>query len=395
MVDWSDVTLGDVVTLQRGFDLPSRLREPGPYPVVSSAGVTGSHSEFKVAPPGVVIGRYGSLGTVHWMTVPFWPLNTALWVRDFKGNDERFVSYLLKTVTVDGSTASAVPGVNRNHLHKLEVRLPQLSDQRRIADVLAAFDQLIEINARRIKLLEALARSLYREWFVHFRFPGHEDVELVDSELGPIPDGWLVKPVSEVLEVVGGGTPSKKRPEYWDSDIPWFTPSDLTRSRRRFAADPENAITELGLQKSSARLFPASSVLMTSRATLGVLAIASDRATVNQGFIVLPPTSSVPPAFIYEWLASRREALEQIATGATFKEITKGAFKRFPFLEPANSLMVRFGDACGPFLDEIQVLEVTNLRLGGTRDLLLPRLVTGRLDISDIDLGILTPAYLE
>jgi len=192
------MALGDVLTLQRGFDLPGHSRKPGPHPIVSSSGVTGSHSEFKVEAPGVVIGRYGSLGSVHWITEPFWPLNTSLWVKDFKGNDERFVSYLLRTVAVDGSTASAVPGVNRNHLHKLPVRRPAVTTQRRIAAVLSAFDELIEINERRIELLEDLARSLYREWFVHFRFPGHEDVELVDSELGPIPKEWEVRTLGDV-----------------------------------------------------------------------------------------------------------------------------------------------------------------------------------------------------
>ncbi|MDX6514131.1 MAG: type restriction enzyme subunit, partial [Gaiellaceae bacterium] len=116
MSEWEEVELGDVLTLQRGFDLPARERVDGPFPIVSSAGVTGRHATFKVRPPGVVIGRYGSLGSVHWVDEPFWPLNTSLWVKDFKGNDPRFISYLLKTVTFDGSTASAVPGVNRNHL---------------------------------------------------------------------------------------------------------------------------------------------------------------------------------------------------------------------------------------------------------------------------------------
>jgi type I restriction enzyme S subunit len=135
--EWVELALGDVLTLQRGFDLPERFRKPGPHPIVSSSGVTGFHSDFKVQPPGVVIGRYGSLGSVHWVTEPFWPLNTSLWVKDFQGNDERFVACLLRTVAVDGSTASAVPGVNRNHLHRLPVRLPSLRTQRRIAAILS------------------------------------------------------------------------------------------------------------------------------------------------------------------------------------------------------------------------------------------------------------------
>ena len=130
---WREIPLGDVLTLQRGFDLPKRDRRSGPFPIVSSSGVTGTHAEYKVAPPGVVIGRYGSLGSVHWVTDPYWPHNTALWVKDFKGNDPAFVRYLMETVSVDGSTASAVPGVNRNHLHQLPVGVPRLAEQRCIA----------------------------------------------------------------------------------------------------------------------------------------------------------------------------------------------------------------------------------------------------------------------
>ncbi len=143
MNEWTDVTLGDVLTLQRGFDLPSSRRTDGVYPIVSSAGITGTHDQYKAEAPGVVIGRYGSLGSVHWVNEPYWPHNTALWVKHFKGNDPRFISYLLRTVTADGSTASAVPGVNRNHLHLLPVRRPPFTIQRRIAAALAAFDKSV------------------------------------------------------------------------------------------------------------------------------------------------------------------------------------------------------------------------------------------------------------
>jgi type I restriction enzyme S subunit len=210
--EWREQTLGEVLTLQRGFDLPARDRVDGPVPIVSSSGVTGRHAVGKVDPPGVVIGRYGTLGQVHWVTERYWPLKTALWVKDFKGNDPRFVSYLLRTVSTDGSAASAVPGVNRNHLHRLPVRVPSVRTQRRIAATLSAFDDLIAINERRIELLEGLARSVYGEWFVRFRFPGHEDVDLVDSDLGPIPNGWGAARLGDLATLqYGKALPASKR----------------------------------------------------------------------------------------------------------------------------------------------------------------------------------------
>jgi type I restriction enzyme S subunit len=388
MTEWSDVRLGDVITLQRGFDLPSRDRVDGPFPIVSSSGVTGFHDEFKVEPPGVVIGRYGSLGRVHWVAQRFWPLNTSLWVKDFKGNDPRFVSYLLETLNLDASTASAVPGVNRNHLHLIPVVRPPLETQRRIASLLSTLDELIQICHRRVKLLQGLTRSLYREWFVRLRFPGHEVVRLVDSELGRIPESWSITQVAEVFDPIGGGTPSRKRSEYWElGDIPWFTPSDLTRARRQFLVASQAHITSLGLSRSNARAFPSGSVMMTSRATLGVLAVATRTSTCNQGFIVIPPAGGLSPQFIYEWLDSNRRELESLATGATFKEITKGAFRRFPFVLPPPELLEAFRLLTEAPFNSVQLHEREIAVLTTVRDLVLPRLVDGRVDVSRLDLG--------
>ena len=187
---FSECLLGDFLTLKRGYDLPNQDRKVGMVPIVSSSGVTGTHSEAKVKGPGVVTGRYGTLGEVHYIAEDFWPLNTTLYVCDFKGNDVRFVAYLLKTLDfASRSAAAAVPGVNRNDLHRLPVKCPEIDEQRRIASILGAHDDLIEVN-RRIPLLEEMVRRLFDEWFVHFRFPGHEGSGMVETERGRLPDGW-------------------------------------------------------------------------------------------------------------------------------------------------------------------------------------------------------------
>jgi type I restriction enzyme S subunit len=161
MANWRDCKLGDVLTLKRRYDLPQREREPGPFPIVSSSGITGYHLEAKAKGPGVVTGRYGTLGEVFYITQSFWPLNTSLYVKDFKNNDPRFVSYLLRTLNFESKNAAgAVPGVNRNHLHEMDVCVPPVLVQRRIAGILSAYDDLIENNLRRIRILEEMARSL-------------------------------------------------------------------------------------------------------------------------------------------------------------------------------------------------------------------------------------------
>jgi type I restriction enzyme S subunit len=391
--DWRETSLGDVLTLQRGFDITKKELSPGQVPVVSSSGTAYFHNEARVQPPGVVIGRKGSLGTVHMLRVPFWPHDTTLWIKDFKGNDPYFCSLLLRSLKLDNLDAGASnPTLNRNHAHRLSVRVPSIRNQRRIGAFVSAFDDLIEINERRTSDLKQLIRSIYRAWFVGLKFPGHKEARQVNSVLGMIPAGWSVRDAGKVFDVIGGGTPSKKRPEYWiDGTIPWYTPSDLTKSSLRFAPEPAARITELGVAKSAARVFPAGSVLMTSRATLGVLAIAPTEATCNQGFIVIPPGSGLPPEYIYEWLSGQAEALARIASGATFKEITKTAFKRHPVLVPDEQVLEEFGASVSSLSEMTLALEVGNRNLAAIRDLLFPGLITGQLDISDIDLGILTP----
>ncbi len=165
---WVQSRLGDVIVLKRGYDLPKRDRLRGPVPVVSSSGITDHHSESRAPGPGVVTGRYGTLGQVFFVPNDFWPLNTALYVQDFKGNDPRFISYFLRSLDFSRfSDKAAVPGLNRNHLHEETVRIPgAVAEQRAIAHVLGALDDKIELNRRMNVTLETMARVLFRSWFV-------------------------------------------------------------------------------------------------------------------------------------------------------------------------------------------------------------------------------------
>lgn len=365
MSEWREVTLGDVLTLQRGFDLPARARVDGPVPIVSSSGITGFHSVPKVQPPGVVIGRYGSLGSVHWIDQPFWPLNTSLWVKDFKGNDARFVSYLLRTVSVDGSAASAVPGVNRNHLHRRLVRCPSFNTQRRIAAIFAAFDELIEINERRIELLESLARSLYREWFVRFWFPGHETGGLVDSEVGRIPEGWTVGRLGDLVEFRYG----KALP---------------ARTRR---AGPYPVVSSAGVVDThSESLVAGPGIVVGRKGNVGsIWWVPDDFFPIDTTYYV---TSELSLGFLY-WLLQDVEFLD---SHAAIPGLSRDQALGQRVVVPERRMIERFvkvHDAC---FASIAAARETIRALAHTRDLLLPRLVTGRLDVSDVDLGDLLPA---
>lgn len=193
---WETIQLGEFLTLKRGYDLPASSRHNGEVPVVSSSGITGNHNVAKVQGPGVVTGRYGTLGEVFFVKEDFWPLNTSLYVQDFKGNDPQFSAYFLKSI-LNGTSSdkAAVPGVNRNDLHARKVTVTRdCTRQRSIAARLSAYDDLIENNQRRIQLLEQAARLLYKEWFVHLRFPGHEYTKIVDG----VPRGWAKKSLGKI-----------------------------------------------------------------------------------------------------------------------------------------------------------------------------------------------------
>jgi len=393
MSEWHEVLLGDVVTLQRGFDLPARARIDGPVPIVSSSGVTGWHAVAKADPPGVVIGRYGSLGSVHWIMEPYWPLNTSLWVKDFKGNDPRYVSYLLKTVSMDGSAASAVPGVNRNHLHRLPVLVPAVGSQMRIAKVLATFDELIEINERRIELLEELVRSLYREWFVRFRFPGHEDIVVVNSSVGPVPTGWELTSLGCMATWLSGGTPSTKNEAFWGGGIPWITSGTLTTL---LLNESPRTLTSAGVAAGS-RLVERDTLLFVVRGMSLVrefrVGIADRTLAFGQDCKALVAADGVDPLFLAFTVLDRQHDIQgmvELAGHGTGKLATD-RLKSIVLPLPSESIQTRFVEAVRPIRELISVVQASSKQIAAIRDLLLPRLVTGRLDISDIDLGDLLP----
>ena len=305
-----------------------------------------------------------------------------------------YLFYLLQTDSVIGwlngvSVGATLKNLSAGAVSELPLCFPALELQHSICAILDALEELIENNQQRIRLLEETARILYREWFVNFRYPGHEDVPLVDSELGPIPGDWEICQVDEVMGVVGGGTPSKKEEGYWvDGTIQWYTPSDLTATGSMFASESGLKINELGLAKSSANLFPAGSVMMTSRATIGVLSFSTTEACTNQGFITCVPSERLSGSHIYFWLEAHVPLFLQIGTGATFKELTKSTFRKLPIAVPPVPLEEEFCSLVDPLLQSVLNLLRQQQVLQSSRDLLLPRLVSGDLDISDLDLDL-------
>jgi type I restriction enzyme, S subunit len=328
-------------------------------------------------------------------------------IRDRKQADQHFIYYLFNSKPVRQQIRGSASGTKIRHtapsrIADVRVRVPPLPVQRRIAGILSAYDELMENSQRRIRLLEAMARALYREWFVHFRFPdfakpssgrpGHEKLPLVASPLGDIPQGWEVKIVADSFEISGGGTPSRKESEYWEGGtIQWFSPSDLTGAGTMFMDDSSDHITERGLAESSARLFPARSVMLTSRATIGAIAINTHEACTNQGFITCLPNDRVPLLFLFHWLTENVPTFQRMASGATFKEISRGVFKTIEFLQPPAKLVRRFEDAAAPMAEQALALQRQIQNLRRARDLLLPRLLSGQVALSSHGKSLTSP----
>jgi type I restriction enzyme S subunit len=375
-MSWADCKLGDVVTLQRGHDLPSDKRLDGDVPVVSSSGITGSHNEAKAQPPGVVTGRYGTIGEVFYVTEPYWPLNTALYAIDFHGNDPRFVSYFLRNALRDyKSDKAAVPGVDRKVLHALPAKCPDVPTQERIAEILSSYDDLISHNEQRISILEKSVRLLFEKWFVILRYPKCEGVEAVSSP----PEGWRLSTAFDAFEILSGGTPKTSISAYWGGDIPFFTPKDVVEDA--WVSETERQITESGLRNCNSDIFDKGTVFITARGTVGNLNLALRPMAMSQSCYALIGKTYISQYFVYLSTLNSISRIRQQAGGAVFDAIIIDTFKRIPILIPSEEVMVAFTDAVSPYFDLIAALHLQIKALRKARDHLSPRLLDGRIAV--------------
>jgi type I restriction enzyme S subunit len=293
----------------------------------------------------------------------------------------RFIYYQLRSPFIGRwlekiSIGATMPSINTGLLSSIELVLPPIKDQKRIADILSAYDDLIENNQKQIKLLEEAAQRLYKQWFIDLRFPDHETTPIVDG----LPQGWKRKIISEVCETVGGGTPSTSKTEYYQNGtIPWATPTDLTKNDCLVLLDTEKKITENGLKNSSAKLLPCNSLLMTSRASIGYFALCDFQVCTNQGFISCIPHNSDMLYYLLFNLMNRVDEIKGKATGSTFLEISKREFRNMEIVEPAEVLLKTYQKNTESIVDKIRVLKKEILYLTQSRDRLLPKLMSDKI----------------
>ncbi|MFA6505429.1 MAG: restriction endonuclease subunit S [Treponemataceae bacterium] len=361
MTDWKLKELGAFLNLKRGYDLPERDRIPGNIPIVSSSGISGYHNKATAKAPGVVTGRYGTIGEVFYITENYWPLNTALYVENFKNNYPRFSYYLLASyLSANQNAAGAVPGVNRNHLHKIKVKVPPLPVQRKIAAVLSGYDELIENNRRRIALLEKTAEELYREWFVRLRFPGHATAKIVKG----VPEGWEVKRVGEIVDRKHFGKTYHEKEVSLHGKI-----IVIDQSISDFLGFYDGKPEHIASIQDPMILFGDHSCKMQ---------LMFEPFSLGENVIPFRAKNNTPAIFLF-FLSYK--LIETTEYKRHWSELTnKKCFT------PSLPLQIKFSSTVTPNLNKIKNLKYINRQLLASRDRLRSRLMSGKINVEDMDI---------
>jgi len=387
----STTTLGDLIEFQRGYDLPKSDFNFGKYPVISSNGILGYHDEYKVIGPGITIGRSGTVGLPHFINENFFPHNTSLFVKDFKGNEPKYIFYLLKTLGLQSQkSGSGVPTMNRNHLHPLKVlAYLNIDTQKRIANVLSALDAKIELNNRINAELESLAKTIYDYWFVQFDFPfdfaqgkpsadgkpykssGGEMVYVEGSDRA-IPTGWEVKKLSDIADITMGQSPDgssyneEKKGEIFfqgSTDFGWRFPTV-----RQYTTAPS-------------RLAKKGDILLSVRAPVGTLNIADNDCCIGRGLASIRSKYGFDSYLFYVMQYFKTIFDHRNNSGTTFGSINKDDLHTLKLVYPSEDCLKKYDEIVSKYNSLILNNHKQNQQLTQLRDWLLPMLMNGQVSI--------------
>lgn len=401
------IKFDDFVRLNRGFDLPDDKIIEGKYPVVTSTNIKAYHNEYKIEPPVVVTGRSGSLGKVQYIQEQCWPLNTALYSKDFKGNNPRYIYYFLQTMHLEQYNAGAgVPTLNQNHLQRLKINVHEIDEQEKVANILAEYDNLIGNNNKRIKLLEQMAENLYKEWFVRFRFPGHETVKFENgilkgwkkSSLGNIPGSFNVVKMKDVFQYyIGGGWGEEEYSESFNSDAyvirgadfpkiengDWSTCPYRYHKKSNYTArklEPWDIILEVSggtAEQPVGRTLIVTPELLNGLSNKVICASFCKQIRCDEKVI--------SPIYFYYWMQYLYETRIidrfQLQSTGIINFQFEYFLKKGDVLLPPMTLMKQFETKVKEIYKEKDNLAQQNQNLIKQRDLLLPRLMSGKLEV--------------
>ena len=418
--------IGEHLLIRNGKSSPSRAIT-GEYPVYGSNGIIGYSDEYNANENTIIIGRVGSYcGSVYISGKKCWVTDNAIIGTAKNENESHFWFYLLKKIDLNNySTGSGQPLINQTIINTISVTIPKLSEKRvSIGHFLRHFDQKINLSLTINQSLEQMSQTLFKSWFVDFDpvidnaldagnpipealqsraelrqkvrssadfkplpveirslFPS----EFEETELGWVPKGWNISLAGEEFIVKGGSTPSTANEDFWiNGTIHWTSPKDLTGNQSKVLLDTAKKITPLGLTKISSGLLPVNTVLMSSRAPIGYLAISKVPMAINQGYIAIPSAKHLSPEYTIYWLDNIMDDIKGMAGGTTFAEISKSAFKTIKLLIPSSDIITEFSRITRNHFDMVvqntkEIDSLTNLR-----DTLLPKLISGELSLEDL-----------
>jgi type I restriction enzyme, S subunit len=379
---WEDKNLGEVATLQRGFDLPEQDRVPGVVPIVSSSGTTGFHNEWKVNPPGIVTGRYGTIGEVFFIEVDFWPLNTSLWVKDFHGNNHRYVYYLLKSLDYKKlSDKTGVPGINRNDVHKLKVILPPLREQCRIAEILGVWDESIDLLEKLITFKRKLKQGIMQKLLT-----GKKRFKEFKASI------WQPKILIEIAEVLV--SPVDKLIVNGENSIYLCNYTDVYKNNRitqsidfMQATATEKEIAKFMLRKDDV-IITKDSEAPTDIAVPAYVSESLDNVICGYHLAILRPRENEVCGEYLSYLLSTPEIryyFFTLANGATRFGLSVGSIEKAQFSLPSLPEQVKIAAVLSAADTEISTLEKQLAAYKEQKRGLMQQLLTGRTRILGLE----------
>lgn len=381
--------LGDICTFKYG-QMPQKdeLVEEG-YPIFSGYRVVGYSSQYHYRDPEIVVVARGVGGTGDIKMSPprcfLTNLSIAVLIKPAADVDKSFLYYRLASTKLWGlRTGTAQAQITIERLQDYEIELPSISTQRKIASICAIYDRLIETTTRRIRILEQMAQMIYREWFVNFRFPGHEKVKMVDSEWGKIPNGWNIKCIGDFGRVITGKTPPKEHSEFFGTEIPFIKLPDM--HGQLFVLDTAEHLSSLGQEYQSNKTLPPDSICVSCIGTAGIVVITTRPSQTNQQINSVVLDSLTDREFLYFRLLDLRETINQYgANGATMVNLNKTKFESLRLVLPPAQLLDQYHKSASPMFDCIKSLQQRNDTLRKTRDFLLPKLVSGEICVEHLE----------
>lgn len=422
----SKIPLNEFITLQRGFDLPSNKRISGSVPVVASTGIAGYHNEIKVKAPGVVIGRSGSIGGGQYIEKDFFPLNTTLYVKDFKGHYPRFIYYLLKSIDFTSfNVGTGVPTLNRNHLSSILISDLGIDKEKEIANILGSLDQKIQLNTQINQTLEQIAQALFKSWFVDFdpvraKIQALSDgLSLEQAELAAmqaisgktpeeltalsqeqpdryaelaettkafpcemvkvdgveVPKGWEVKELGSLMTIKRGGSPRPIKDFISDKGLNWVKISDATAEDNPFLFSTKEYIKSEGLSKTV--LLKKGSLILSNSATPGLPRFLELDACIHDGWLYFSDIKSLTQEYLYFFFLNIRNDLVAQGNGSVFTNLKTDIVKAQKAIVPDERVICYFDKQVKSIMNLIRYNTANSISLKETRDLLLPKLLNG------------------